>query len=121
MLIGLFTPVILPLLSGVVRQFLPESTLASWNEISALFVKINRALLVLGSLIIFFSGLRCAPAAPNRDHLQNLGLWLPGRKQPHPIYREFICGLVPGAGIRIGTPANTARATTILISGTGGI
>jgi formate hydrogenlyase subunit 3/multisubunit Na+/H+ antiporter MnhD subunit len=76
LLIGMCTPVVLPLLSGVVGQFLPESTLTSWNEISALFVKINRALLVLGSLIIFFSGLR----------------WLLLRHRTVTIFKTWDCG-----------------------------
>ncbi|MFH1008696.1 MAG: proton-conducting transporter membrane subunit [Candidatus Latescibacterota bacterium] len=56
--IGLFTPLILPFLSGVVKQFCHESFYPAWNEILDIFLEINGALLIFGGLILFFIGLR---------------------------------------------------------------
>jgi formate hydrogenlyase subunit 3/multisubunit Na+/H+ antiporter MnhD subunit len=75
-LIGLFTPVVLPLLSGVVKQFLREASFAAWNEILELFIKINHALLVFGGLIVFFIGLR----------------WLLLRHRTVTIFKTWDCG-----------------------------
>jgi formate hydrogenlyase subunit 3/multisubunit Na+/H+ antiporter MnhD subunit len=75
-LIGLFTPVVLPMLFNVVKQFLPESTFAGWSQISELILTINRALLVFGGLIAAFLGIR----------------WLLLRRRPVTIFKTWDCG-----------------------------
>jgi len=57
-LIGLFTPLVLSLFWTVVQQFLPFSAVSVWFELYTIYEKINRALLILGGLILFFTLLR---------------------------------------------------------------
>jgi hydrogenase-4 component B len=58
LLIGLFTPLILPLPAGVVRQFSPAAMPASWEKMTHLYAVVNRSLLIFCGLIVFFFGLR---------------------------------------------------------------
>lgn len=76
LLIGIGTPLVLPLLSGVVKQFLRVSTFTAWDEICGLYLKINYALMIFSGLIIFFIGSR----------------WLLLRRRTVTIFKTWDCG-----------------------------
>lgn len=58
LLAGLLTPLVLPLFRHVVQQFLPFFADTVWFELYHIYVRLNMAALILGSLILFFTGLR---------------------------------------------------------------
>ncbi len=101
LLVGIGTPLILPLLSGVVQQFLPTASFAAGDEMAGLFLKINRALLIFGGLMVFFFGVR----------------WLLLRRRTVTIFKTWDCGYQAESSRIQYTASSFASSFLDLVSG----
>jgi hydrogenase-4 component B len=82
LIIGLFAPVVLPLLQNVVQQFLPFSIQTSWVELYNVYVNISQVLMILSGFILFFIVLR----------------WLLLRRKIINTFKTWDCGYQEGSG-----------------------
>ena len=73
-LIGLCAPLVLPLFSSVVRQFIPAP--APWEGMTMVFLSLSRALWVMGGLVLAAAGLR----------------WALGRNRAAERFKTWDCG-----------------------------